>query len=481
MTPWNNIDRDDGGREISRSMVLRLFRNHRGLSYRGNVHETLCRPDGSLPEIFQERQRLCLRHWGYSTGRILAKTERNLALLREDIALHGEGPQHYRYLADCHATLEDWEEVLVYGQKAMKAELQPLATDRKMQHLVLTAMERLDMPFSEQEAAARRFCEEFPSLPDFHGILGILLAERGEGEEAAVRLDRALSLAEKAAASGVPTEFANEEGEVCAWAAHLCEKTEEQKKTLLGRALDASPRNDEVLNIARDIRGELSPREFRRWLERWIPRSREGDIWLDRWARRNGHGNLLEGWQGENRREPFNETEIMAGMTKDIRRIVMILLQLETEKPLHWKAMSKECRALLPAAMEVVWEAYEGRREGIPADGFRALWPMVCAMGDEEQLAGFGKLAMTLGEPEWRRVTGDLMADEKWGAACALFGEVPADSPLADGQFWRDAGICFWHRDEREAAGECFRRAREAGIVSKAMDALEFWGKEATG
>lgn len=496
MVSCQNIDADDGNREVGRCSILRLFRNHKGLRYQGNVHEVLRQRDGGLPEIYQEGQRLCLRHWGYSTGRILKKTARNLVLLQEDIANHGERPWHYRYLADCYAELGDWEKALLYAQKSIDAPVQSVDGDDKMEDMMLMAMRRLDYTFQEQELVAEKFCKKFPSLPDFHGSMGILLAEQGEDAEALPRLEKAVALASKAASVGIPSEFDEDAGRVCGWLALLYHRAGRREKceTFLKRAMDLSPEKDEVLDAAREILKDLPPREFRQWLATWLPVSVETDIRLWRWAERNGHANLcswrenIEKNYGQKmlRRERCEGTEnhpegLVAGVVRDVRRLVMVLLRLEAEQPPRWHGMAEQCTRLLPEPMEDVWRVYKGRGGCVSADGFQTLWPMVRATGSDEQLAGFGKLAMTLGVSEWRRVTGDLMADEKWGAARALFEEVPAESPLADGEFWRDAGICLWHGKERDAAKECFRRAREAGVASKAMDALEFWGKEATG
>ena len=493
MVPWLNIDEDDGNREISRNAIVRLFRNHRGLRYEGNVHETLYRSNGELPHIFRERQRLCLFHWGYSSGRIFVKTKRNLALLQEDIGLHGEGPQHYRYLADCYAEMGDWEQAFSYAQKAIASPLQSLANDCRMQHLLLVAMQKLGETYQEQEAVTREMCGAFPHLPDFYGRLGILLAEQGKGEEARSCLKRAMKLAAAANAAGMPTEFADDEGTVCAWLAFLQGGTQEGGE-FLKRALQLSPKDDDVLNIARELQQGLSPEEFRQWLKPWLPSSDETEIWLARWAERNGQADLFTSWcermEGEHGKEmprkgiledawveePKEFAEKMTrGMMADVRHLVTMLLELEREQVPHWQVMARQCRELLPEAMEVTWQAYEGKREDFPADGFRALWPMVRAMGDEVQTGRFGSLAMALGGSEWRDVAGELLADEKWEAALSMYGRIAADSPEADGAFWHDVGVCLWHRGETFAAMECFGRARSLGTVTKDMDAYEAW------
>ena len=324
----------------------------------------------------------------------------------------------------------------------------------------------------------------------------VALAEQGKNEEARSCLKKAMKLAADANAVGLATEFADDEGIVCAWLAFL-EGGPQGGGDFLERALQLSPQNDDVLNIAREMQQELSPEAFRKWLEPWLPNSDETEIWLARWAERNGHADLFTSWceriEGENGKgmprkgifedaameEPKEFAEKMTrDMVADIRHLVMMLLELEREQPPHWHIMARQCRELLPEALEAAWQAYEGKRGDFPADGFRALWPMVRAMGDEGQAGRFGRLAMALEGSEWRGIAGELLSDGKWEAALSLYSQIAADSPEADGEFWHDAGVCLWHTGEQSAAAECFGRARSMGTRTKDMDAYEAWTRE---
>lgn len=498
IVPWVNIDRDRENREISRDRVLRLLRGGRGLRYEGNVHEQLCRQDGSSPTIYQEGQRLLLWHWGYSSERILAKARRNLALLQEDIALHGESPRHYRYLADSFSTLGDWEAVLLYAQKAMEAPLQSLVPDSRMEHLLLVTMDKLDRPFSEQEAVLRKFCEKFSEKPEFYGLLGILLSEQGRYEEGVPFLEEALKREENALSKGIPSDFADERGRVYAWLALIygMQGRKEEEISFLEKAIADAPMEDEVLNIAREIKEELSPREFFLWLRSWIPQSLKGDLFLARWAERNGHVDLRMELQEtiahtygrelprteyyraatEGRSEGM-EAGIFSGIRRDISFLSMVLFQLEREEPAGWQELERQCSELLPMELRRTWRAYRGRGEAPARKGFDALWPWVRTVGDTSQKERFALLSFDLGEDLWRSCGRDLLEDESWEAAFSLYSHVSAEDAETDGEFWHDLGIALWHLGEN-AAMECFSRARELGIASKDMDAYEAWWKE---
>ncbi len=498
IVPLVNVDEDAADREMGRDMVLRFVRNGRGLRYEGNVHEQLCRFDGSEPCIFQERQRALLRHWGYSSRRVFAKAQRNLELLEEDIALHGEGPRHYRYLADCFSTLGNWEKTAFYARKAIAAPLQSVVPDSRMQHLLLAALRKLDAPFSEQEEAAREMCNAFPEKPEFPGLLGILLAEQGKEKEAVPLLETALELAEQADAKGLPTDFSDDVGTVCAWLALAYENCgrKEEGGVLLEKALRFSPQEDDVLNAAREIKKGLFPEEFFRWLAEWIPDSVESALFLARWAERNGHADLLSHVRGQmdgvyhrslpredfyeeafaGRAEPLGE-KATAGLVQDIPFLLKAMLLVEQEKEPGWQDLLRQCREVLPDALRNAWLAFEGQQESFSEEGFRIFWPIVRNTGDHVQKERFAMLSFGLGEHVWRPLAAELMADGSWEAAFALFGRIPADSPQADGTFWHDLGVCLWHMGEG-AFAECFERARSLGCDRKDMEAFEQWRRE---
>ncbi|MBR3458293.1 MAG: glycosyltransferase [Selenomonadaceae bacterium] len=435
IVPLVNVDEDAANREIGRDMVLRFFRNGRGLRYEGNVHEQLCRFDGSNPCIFQERQKVLLRHWGYSSRRVFAKAQRNLDLLEEDIALHGEGPRHYRYLADCFSTLGNWEKVAFYARKAIMAPLQSVVPDSRMQHLLLAALRKLDAPFSEQEKATREMCEAFPEKPEFPGLLGILLAEQGREKEAVPLLETALDLAEKADATGLPSDFADDAGTVCAWLALAygnCGRREEGC-ALLEKALRFSSQEDDVLNAAREMKKELLPEAFLRWLGEWIPDSVESALFLARWAERNGHADLLSHLRGQMeevyhrslpRAELYEEAfagraeqlgvQATAGLVQDIPFLLKTMLLVEREKEPGWQELLRQCREVLPDVLRSDWRAFEGQQETLSEEGFRIFWPIVRNAGDHVQKERFAMLSFGLGEQVWRPLAVELMADGSW-------------------------------------------------------------------
>ncbi len=138
-----SVDEDRDGQEIQQAVSVRLFRHHPALRYTGRVHETLQWVDGHPLESVIEAQRLQVRHTGYSSKRIQAKIQRDLALLQREIAEEGEQPRHAFYLANCYFVLQDYEKALYYAEKAMASPVQYLGMEEEAKQWAAIARERL--------------------------------------------------------------------------------------------------------------------------------------------------------------------------------------------------------------------------------------------------------------------------------------------------------------------------------------------------
>ncbi len=76
-----------------------LFRNHRGISFTGRIHEQVVPPEGAPLLLPERRDAAYLRHWGYLAAHDRArKSERNLRLLQSVVADEPEDPCAYMNL-----------------------------------------------------------------------------------------------------------------------------------------------------------------------------------------------------------------------------------------------------------------------------------------------------------------------------------------------------------------------------------------------
>lgn len=199
-----NVDADDKhirNREIHRFTAARVFRNLPQLRYEGKIHEQLyfMEPGGTGPAAKRNPRtavhpEIVVIHTGYSGNRVREKIRRNLELLQADIAAHGEGPRHYRYLADCYQGLGNYPEALRYARLAIGSPLSAGSSEGDMYSVCLDCMRKLKYPLPEQLAAAGEAAGRFPRLPDFAAALGELQLEAKDYLPAIANLEKSLAL-----------------------------------------------------------------------------------------------------------------------------------------------------------------------------------------------------------------------------------------------------------------------------------------------
>lgn len=273
-----NIDADDKyirNREIHRFTAVRIFRNIPQLRYEGNIHEQLYFIDtDSNGNTIKRNPRTVIHpeieviHTGYSSNRVKEKILRNLELLQQDISVHGEGPRHYRYLADCYHGLEDYKSSLLYAELAISSPMSAGASDSDMYSVRLTCMRKLKYPLAEQIAAAKEAADKFPSLPDFAASLGELQLIAEEYSAAKENLQKSLALYEvycQALASGTGStdglnaSFFAEEPPNVHYRLALCHQSlgeNDASRQEILTALSSRPKTIEYLIAAEEILGE---------------------------------------------------------------------------------------------------------------------------------------------------------------------------------------------------------------------------------
>ena len=144
---------------------------------------------------------LCPCTTGYADSVGTQKAERNLRMLQKEIALHGEQPGLYLYLADCYLGIKDYRQAMKYAILALDSPVQPVASRVGLFHVAIEAMRQLDWNLSEQLALADMALAEYPKQPEFYGERGMILCAMGRLEEANASLLRAATLYEHPEAS----------------------------------------------------------------------------------------------------------------------------------------------------------------------------------------------------------------------------------------------------------------------------------------
>ena len=75
-----NIDENSDNKEISQQKCIRIFRNIKGLSYEGSIHENIT-INGETPSYIFDKDIIIL-HTGYSAVLWQDKLKRNLEILK---------------------------------------------------------------------------------------------------------------------------------------------------------------------------------------------------------------------------------------------------------------------------------------------------------------------------------------------------------------------------------------------------------------
>lgn len=489
-----NVDADDGMREISRFCNIRLFKNKPHLRYQGNVHENLQNISHSAPLEVWEEPRMVVVHTGYSSSIILQKSHRNLNLLQQDIARNGEQPRHYRYLADCYYALGDYQQAEIYALKAVDAPLKGVGTQGDMYYMVLLCMKALEEPTMDQLAFAEAAGRAFPAVPDFPAVQGILHFQLGNYSLAGDLLTEACRL-EETSDGRESCSFGDIKAASYAAKAYCEWKRNNRDQALQGsrQAMDINPGEELALEVFCDIRQDMEAQELAKDLRSYFDDNGQNLSFLCRFCERNGFGGLYSYYCGQLqarygkeilRQEYYQLLEagdwpalvdkLKTGLAADVDAAIELLCRLERMEGNAFRQAERQLLNLLPSEVQALWKAIANGEAAANWASYKTLWPYILSYGDREQISRFTALA--LGRPDiWRNFVRDMLHWEKWQEAFDLLAKVPQD--LADGDFWQAAGRCLYHLGDYQAAEEALAKVRELGQETPMLKSYEKWIK----
>lgn len=168
--PLLNIDADNEGRILSQAVMVRVFRRMPEIRYEGWIHErlTLNKPGWTVASLNE----VVIYHTGYSASIVKGKLSRNLALLKQYAAEHGENPDDAIFFADCYWGLGDKEKVLEYALKAVFNPNRRKRLGGEESRLLIAALNQLGHPVHEIEAAIQDAVDTYPEIAEFRLIQG---------------------------------------------------------------------------------------------------------------------------------------------------------------------------------------------------------------------------------------------------------------------------------------------------------------------
>lgn len=167
--PMTNIDIDHGNLPMDTFFSLRIFRRSQDLRYVGKIHENLLFSDGREKKIaYLQQNELLLYHTGYSAQRTKEKCQRNLLLLKKELA---ENPQRkfiYRYLADAYYGLSDYENAEKYARLDIRKNDNLEYEASRSYRILYEAARQLNRKEKNLKAILEDCMRRFPLLPDFY-------------------------------------------------------------------------------------------------------------------------------------------------------------------------------------------------------------------------------------------------------------------------------------------------------------------------
>ena len=440
LLPIVHIDEDAGDRETGRAPHVRLLRMGRGLFYEGRVHEAL-RKTGGEPVLYHEAAALAVRHVGYSSGRIRAKHERNLALMERRIEESGLQPGDCRYLADTYYGLGKYAAALIYARAALEEPVSSVGAQSHLHQLLLDAMEKENVPLAHQVETARTACQEFPQLPDFYGRLGLLLAACGDGE-ALSALTRALELYESPAdTAGEASEFPVWAGAVSAARARLlmemghASAAEEE----LARAFALDTAREEALDVYVELHASEDMGTVLSGLREMLGSDAGTLSYLARFADSYGWLELAAAARAVLSQEigqavPIPEIytkmqsltaeefgeQVVGTLAEYAREIPEVLLRLERERHAESIHLYQRLRGVLPHAMQILWRHYD-EPDAAPLsdtiDGYRTVREAFIHHSNAEQADRFLRISADYGTEHLLAAAEDFAAAERWEGA----------------------------------------------------------------
>ena len=499
-----NIDADANNLEIQRCSNLRIFRNRPELRYQGNVHEALQHKDGKL-EVLLEEGRILIYHTGYSSGRVLAKVKRDLALLQADIAEKGEGPQHYRYLADCYFALHDYQQSFHYAGLAIEAEaeMQYVGNNSDMYHCVIDSLRKIGITIGDIMPFVENAIAKFPQLPDFYAEKGKILYEGQDWLGAKRLFEQAIAIFEHKMQDNY--EISSFYGETDIIYSRLSDVyirlgEFEQARKFLRKAFAENPYCIETLDVYVKLPENKDPLLFDKGLGEFYSGSANDLEYLRHWSESHGFISIYHYYADRLQREyhisdyqqryyeklykhEYEQlyNEAIAAGAEHLQQFLIVAMKVVAESQGQLSAAVEKCMGVLPEYMRNLLLRYSGK---IPAlqeadwEAYEALLPAMTAMAPHAILQAYAEMACDF---SWERVYAaakGFMEAEKWEAALLLFQEIPASDEIITAEFWYCTGICFYRMAQFAAAKECLLRSKDMGSEEPDISIYLQWMNE---
>ncbi|MEW6723983.1 MAG: glycosyltransferase [Bacillota bacterium] len=185
---------DNPGGDYSTSLSFRFFRNRPEYRYTRRVHEQIeCQVLAANPHAVTDLAPVTIRHYGYLTSarREKAKTDRNLALLQQELADNPDPFTHFN-LGTEYMRREEYRQALDHLEQAWNAVDPRLAFAAELMIRIVLCLNSL----GQQEQALERLDQAvglYPAFSDLHYLRGEILGSCQRYSEAMAAYQRCIA------------------------------------------------------------------------------------------------------------------------------------------------------------------------------------------------------------------------------------------------------------------------------------------------
>ena len=491
-----NVDVDRHDVERQRYMNLRIFRCKPELRYKGRIHEGVYANDGRQLVIREERERLSARHTGYSSGCMLDKIRRNLVLLQQDIAEHGEGVEHYRYLASTYYELGDFEKAIHYARLHIASPYEIVCSESEMYAFVVDSLAHLGR-LEEMEEALKKSIARFPDLPDFYATYGLYLFREGKQQKAYGLLVRSL---QNIGRTNEASRMESIQVSVYAALAKICfDRDEFESAQEWSDKVLAQLSSEEDFRMAYEVMVQIhqgNAAEILAHLEAVRPFDPETVRFLR--YRMEQLGDLV---MQEQLRQLLPEDEqaadgmpglyhqALAGEAEDVYDAVLLQLPIAMQELflaelcfMPQEEGTDEARytsrlQLLPDGMRHCLERSRGGQTALTLqdwESYKLFLPLVISTADLERIRSYAVLAEDFPVQQRLETARQLLDGFYFSAAQRLYESVSA-AELERAEDLRDFGICCYQAGDYVRAQQLLRQAQTMGLADGAMDSYFEW------
>lgn len=422
--PLYNVDADKGDSLIEKNHVVRVFRNKRGLLYRGTVHEQLTAPGRDLSYAHGDES-LAVRHIGYSSSIIYKKNQRNFALLKQEIEQGSNPEAYYGFMSECCFGMQKYDDAFRYAMLAHKSPYRAITGKNDFYEIAINSLKKLDLKLAERLSRAE--IDEF--------CCNVLQYNKWHSYALTQWVDTFADLPEKVIVEKLKPFYFESDRDVLRLSEILAE------------------------NGFVDISCYIC---------------REYKLWTDDIKKVDEVYNAFQQGRGE---EILSTAASYTLLYTNLLAVSLLEHDLEEDRKSLW--LEEQIR-FLPDDYKKLMCLYYGRKEKYEIDfsAYLHLLKFVIAYNEGSVLERYLGIASGLDSECIIQIGDQLLDGERYALALEQYGKIQAGDAAVTGEFWLKCGKCFYFLNDCENAMAAFEESGRLQPDSRELAAYMTWCRE---